>query len=178
MNVEDLDGLYAILIYSQATYLLLETGNGSIRVNFIRKKEFSLKKGAKGTLSISAEHPLLYDYNQIWATTYINSKAALPDLVESEIQDAIANISRNFRSWLHYVPKGFLMPTEILNRNLREGYGLLLEAPISITNEVINICDKHAIRTKTFESPGGVTPQKVLLLEDSYVIAEDFKLKF
>jgi hypothetical protein len=178
MVIEELNGLIAILQNYQSTYLLLELGTQLMRVDFFRKKEFSLLKGTNGTIHVSGNHPLLFDYNQTWATTYINSKAALPDLLELQIKKAIDDFTESRRSWLNYLPKGYLMPTEILRRNLREGNGLLLDAPISIAQEVTRICDEHEVQTKTFVTEVNPTPHKVFLLGDSYVIAEDFKLKF
>ncbi len=177
MLVEQLNGLIAVVLNYQSTYLLLEVGTESIRVDFLRKKEFSLHKGANGTITLSSSHPILFDYNEGWASTYINSKAALPDQLEFQIKSAIDNITESCRSWLNYVPKRYLIPTEILRRNLREGNGLLLNAPISVAQEVTRICNEHEVQTKTFAMEASVTPHKVLCLETSYVIAEDFKLK-
>jgi hypothetical protein len=175
MILEEHIGSIAKITYSQATYVLLDISGEVIRINFIRKKAFYLVKDGIGVFEIISKHPLLFDYNEPWATTYINSPAAKPAIFLQKMKDAIDNLTRKRQSWVNYIPKGYLPNREILSRNLTEGNGFLLRAPMTITDAITLLCEREEIQTKTFISEARVIEHKLLLVGDCFVIAKGFR---
>ena len=131
MILEEHTGSIAKIAYYQATYVLMDISGERVRINFIRKKAFYLVKDCIGAFEILSKHPLLLDYNEPWATTYINSPAAQPGIVLEKMKDVINNLTTRRQSWVNYVPKNYLLNKEVLQRNLTERNGLLLQAPKS-----------------------------------------------
>ena len=178
MIIEEFIGSIARVSYSQATYLILDFSGESLRINFIGKKAFHLVKDSKGTFDIHSTHPLLLDYNETWATTYINSPAPEPELFLQKLRAVIDNITSELRTWTSYIPKGYLHNQQVLLRNLTEGNGFLLNAPSRITEAVIALCDEHKVKTKTFFNQVAPLEHKILVVGNCFVIAENFSAGF
>ena len=162
----------------QATYVRVLVDNLQFQVNFVDKREFRLKLGTIGKLSLFDIHPLLLDYNEVLVTTYINSKAAIPELVAKEIEEAINSVTLSWRNWTAYVTdKSIGFTIEKFMYNLSVGTGRILLAPPSITKAVVSVFDRYNIASKSFEDGVGPYDYKVLTINDSYVVAKGFILK-
>ena len=161
----------------QATFMTLKVGGQSIRIDFNDKREFNLSKGSLGQIKYFEVHPLLLDYNEKFATTYINSKAADVEKITNDIKDAVDSVTLGFRNWLTYVTdKQINFTFNIFSDNLKEGRGKLIEAPKSITKEVEVVCAKHGIATKSFEVNIEPFSYKLITIDSNYVIAKEFKI--
>lgn len=178
MEIQDLiDKLVEIESY-QANYVIFNVDQQRIRIDFNHKREFRLKVKTKGQLQYFANHPLLMDYNESFTTTYINSKAENVDLVSNQIKAAIEEATLGWRNWTDYVTdKRINYTLTNFKQNLRNGSGKLLEAPLTIARQVVAVCSQHQIETKLFETPSKTGLYKLILIERSYVIAENFKYK-
>ena len=145
MDITDIQNKTVQVDNYQATFLTLKIDDQLFRFDLIDKKEFNLKKGTEGILNIFETHPLLIDYNENSLTTYINSKPDNFDSYLTEFENSINEITKGWRNWTNY-----LLDRDVFLKNVKSGTGKLLEAPVSITQKVIDICNKYNVATKTF----------------------------
>ena len=64
---------------------------------------------------------------------------------------------------------------DIFLNNVKTGMGKLMEAPFSITQKAIEVCNKHNVATKTFGSELKSDNLKLIIIADNYVIAREFR---
>jgi hypothetical protein len=161
----------------QTTFMTLEIDDQLFRFDLVDKKEFILKKGTRGQLKVYETHPLLIDHNENIVTTYINSK---PDKVDNFVEDfknAINEVTEGWRNWTKYIQdKNAGLTVDTFLNNVKDGTGKLLEAPFSITQKAIEICNNHKVATKTFGNELKQYNFKLIFIADNYVIAKDFIL--
>lgn len=176
MNISDIQNKTVQVANYQATFLTLKIDDQLFRFDLIDKKEFHLKKGTLGQFSIYETHPLLIDYNENIVTTYINSK---PDNFENFVTDfenAINEITEGWRNWINYVSdRNINFTVDTFLSNVKSGTGKLMEAPFSITQKAIKVCDKHNVATKTFGNELKQDNFKLIFIGDNYVIAKEFR---
>ncbi len=170
MNITDIQDKTVQVDNYQATFLTIKIDDQLFRFDLIDKKEFNLKKGTQGQLNIFETHPLLIDYNENSLTTYINSKPDHFDNYLADFENAINDITKGWRNWTNY-----LLDRDIFLNNVKSGTGKLLEAPISITQKVVDICNKHNVATKTFGDELKRNNYKLIFIADNYVIAKEFR---
>ena len=176
MNISDIQNKTVQVDNYQATFLTLKIDDQLFRFDLIDKKEFHLKKGTLGQFSIYETHPLLIDYNENIVTTYINSN---PDNFENFVTDfenAINEITEGWRNWTNYVSdRNINFTVDTFLSNVKSGTGKLMEAPFSITQKAIKVCDKHNVATKTFGNELKQDNFKLIFIGDNYVIAKEFR---
>jgi hypothetical protein len=160
----------------QSTFIVLNVDNQMLRFDFIKKVEFNLNKGTTGKLKYFENHPLLIDYNENFIETFINSKPENVDLFIDDIKSAIDSKTLGWRNWKDYFLERGFFSFENFVKNIKEGSGKLLKAPFSITQNVIKVCDKHNVKTKSFENVLKKNNYILILIENDYVIAKEFKL--
>ncbi len=175
MNITDIQNKTVQVDNYQATFLTLKIDNQLFRFDFIDKKEFNLKKGTRGQFSIYETHPLLIDYNENIVTTYINSKPDHFDNFVVDFENTINEITEGWRSWTNYVTDNNIFTVDTFLNNIKSGTGKLMEAPFSITQKVIDICNKHNVATKTFGDELKRNNYKLIFIGDNYVIAKEFR---
>jgi len=179
VNISDIQNKTVQIDNYQATFLTLKIDDQLFRFDLIDKKEFHLKKGILGHFSIYETHPLLIDYNENIVTTYINSK---PDNFENFVTDfenAINEITEGWRNWTNYVSdRNINFTVDTFLSNVKSGTGKLMEAPFSITQKAIKVCDKHNVATKTFGNELKQDNFKLIFIGDNYVIAKEFRRHF
>ena len=162
---------------SQATFVTFNIDGRNFRIDFDDKREFVLKKGMVGQLKYYSEHPLLLDYNENMATTFINSSFDHTDILLTDIKNIIDGVTLGWRNWTNYIEdKNINFTVDTLRNNIKNGSGRFLEAPFSVTIKVIELCDKLNIKTKTFYSNENLKTYRLIMLENNYVIAKNFKL--
>ena len=181
MKVEKIDNLIneeVKIISLQTTFLNIEFKNEFYRIDFDEKVEFHLKNGKSGILKIEEEHPLLIDYQENFVTTYINSPYKDIESFFNKLEKIIDIETRGMRDWKSYFEdKGINLTIDIIKRNVEKGYGKLCEAPLSITNKIVDFCNELNINTKTFYNQNLQTEQyKILWIGDYFVIAKGFKI--
>lgn len=176
MNITDLQNKTVQIEICQATLMKLKINNQSYRFDFINKREFKLKQGTSGELFIYNTHPLLIDHNEFIETTYINSKPIdFTNFIE-DFKNAIIDITQGWRNWESYVThKGLNYTLENFFNIVKNGSGKLIEAPLSISQNIIKVCNKHNVRIKTFQNEVKVSSLILIMISDNYVIAEGFQ---
>lgn len=176
VNIIDIQNKTVQIENYQATFLTLKIDNQLLRFDLIDKKEFNLKKGTLGQISIYEVHPLLIDYNENIVTTYINSKPDNFDNFISDFENAINEITKGWRNWTNYVnDRNINFTIDAFLNNVKTGSGKLMEAPYSITQKAIKVCDKHNVKTKTFGNELQQESFKLIIIADNYVIAREFR---
>jgi hypothetical protein len=168
MNFDELNGLDAIIIRSQTTYVIIRIGELQIRLNFKGKVEFHLAKNTGGTIILHNDHPLLLDYIEPWSDTYINTKPSNPECLLTDIKEAIYEVTEGWRNWTRYIYE------HAIKRNIIEGNGLLMKAPRSVTKAVVKCCERQAVATYNSEGTYQPSPKKLLFIGKNYIIAEVF----
>ena len=174
MNIEELEGKEVTILNTQSTFVNIQTGTTILKVNFKGKVEFHLIKNTSGTLLLSHKSPLLIDHNEPWIEVFINSRPSDPDLLLSNIKSTIDAKTEGKRNWQNYVTKDSNFRFENFLRNIKEGNGLLLYAPVSIAKEVELVCKSHGVLTKSFNYSEETDSKKLLSIGINYVIAKDF----
>ncbi len=176
MNISDIQNKIVQVDNYQATFLTLRIDDQLFRFDLIDKKEFKLKQGTCGQFSIYETHPLLIDYNENIVTTYINSKPDHFDNFVVDFETAINEITQGWRSWTKYVTdRNINFTVDTFINNVKSGVGKLIEAPFSITQKAIKVCDKHNVATKTFGNELKQDNFKLIFIGDNYVIAKEFR---
>lgn len=170
MEITDLQNQIVQVENYQSTFITLKINNQLFRFDFFDKREFNLRKGTIGELQVFEDHPLLIDYNENILTTYINSKPDdFKDFI-AEFENEINVLTKGWRSWRNYI-----LELDIFFNNVKNGRGKLSEAPFSITERIIKICDKFNVKTKTFGNELIIYNYKLMVISDNYVIAKEFR---
>lgn len=176
MNISDIQNKTVQVDNYQATFLTLKIDDQLYRFDFIDKREFNLRKGTHGQFSIYETHPLLIDHNENIVTTYINSKPDNFDNFVTDFENAINEITEGWRNWTNYVQdRNIKFTVDTFLNNVKNGIGKLMEAPFSITQKVLKVCDKHNVETKTFGNELKQDNFKIIFIADNYVIAKEFR---
>ena len=176
MTIQDLVNKIVEVESFQTTYVIFKVEGVVMRINFHDKKEFRLNKGTTGRLQYFEKHPLLANYNERFATTYINSKPKDFKKLSENIQSAINELTLGWRSWTDYVTdKAINFTLDTFENNLKNGNGKLIEAPLSITEKIVAICEQQKVLTKTFEIDLEAKSYKLITIGNDFVIAKEFK---
>lgn len=155
----------------QSTFLEIEIQGIDYRINYIGKVEFSLESDAFESILIEESHPLLLNYSSSWSSIYIHKN---PKEQNQEIEAKVTElVFEHFSGWR--APQSFLNETMGF-RMLKESMGLFFHAPIGLSKKVDSLLCDYGIGTSTIESKDKNKDLKVLLLDQSYVIAKDFKI--
>jgi hypothetical protein len=153
MKIDDIKYKIVEVENYQATFLTLKIDGQLFRFDFIGKKEFNLKKGTIGQFDYFEKHPLLLDYNETIVTTYINSKPNFIDKFVDDFRFSIEEVTKGWRNWTNYVvDKKINFTFDTFLNNIKEGKGKLLEAPFTITQKAVEVCNRHDVSTTSFES--------------------------
>lgn len=162
----------------QTTFIVIEFEKKFYRIDIENKVEFYLKKGVTGKLTINDKHPLLTNHQEGFIITYINSSFQNTDLFFEKAEGIIDFETKGFRNWkIYFEDKSINLTIDIIKNNMAKGYGKLCEAPVSITNKIVGLCNELNIETKTFyHSNSELKSYKILFINDNFVIGKDFKL--
>lgn len=152
-----------------------------IRALGVREHRVSL--GVFGRLSIVDEHPLLFHYNTPRVAIHFDGK---PENVNELVLDLSQAYVSTFGQWRHLVDMADdinrAMPMVDL---LGSGYGLLGTMPKPFAERVAKVLDHHNVPYSlsedssfdTADEHGRSRLAKVLLIDESYVIALDFSVE-
>ena len=120
------------LFLATRLHILIHANNKKVKVNFRGKEEFKLTKQTSGSFQLSENSPLLIDYNEPSSEIFINSKPSNPEHLMAKIKSVIDAKTEGSRNWLSYVTKDCNFSFDNFQRNIRQGNGLLMQAPLSI----------------------------------------------
>ena len=138
------------------------------RVHFRGKRDFLLGKGQFTSLQLFENHPLLLKYNEPLVSVHLTSLVTDRQTFR-EALDLVAN--RIYGKWR--LVESFCSPPS--DWTLEKPYGILMEAPLSYANAVLEAaesCGINLILRNQYELKG--KKPRVLVLDDWYVIADDF----
>ncbi|MGV0923928.1 hypothetical protein [Empedobacter tilapiae] len=157
----------------KTTYIVLKFNNELFRFDFKGKKEAFLKQRENGILKFYIEHPLLLNYNESNLEVFINSKPENHNEFINDIEQTINKSLQGWRNWKDYIEINTGINFEIFNKNVENGTGKLLSAPISIIEKIELICDKHNVKIKTFGKKQ-TFKNELIFINNQFIIAEKF----
>ncbi|MGV0995190.1 hypothetical protein [Empedobacter falsenii] len=175
MTINDLNNQFIRIDDFNTNYISLNFENINYRFDFLGKKEAFLKEKNECKLLLFSDHPLLIDYNESFLEIFLNSKPKNIDFFLENIERIIHNRVLGFRKLKDYLNKSNL-DFETFLKNINEGNGKFLNAPFSIIDEIEKFFIENNIKFKTFGEPKKFENQ-LLILDNQYVIATEFKLK-
>ncbi len=152
----------------QTTFWALVDSGSVTRVKFQGKEEFHFVDGVFEGFSVLEEHPLLADYQHPCQRVFISSSADNPELVAEALFDTVVSLNSGARN-----PAGYFNELGTA-QILRNGYGLLGELPQPFVESCCKVLASFGIRHSILEGRGSRWPRKVLIMGESFVIAEDF----
>lgn len=145
-------------------------------------REHRVSVGMFGQLRFLDDHPLLYHHNAPKAAVYFDGKPA--DLNELVLDLSQAHVMA-YEGWRH------LLDTDDLNRStplvdlFKRGFGVVGVMPKPLADRVGKVLDHHGIKhTENIEADFETTDEhgrsrlaKLLLIDQSYVVALDFSVE-
>ena len=121
-------------------------------------------------------HPLLYQYNATPTALFFRGK---PENANELLLDIMQAHASTFGHWRHF-PQ-YLNVGQPLTTLLNSGGGLLGEMPRPLAEKLVKVLEHHKLEHKLVEGEGLDKDEhgrsqlrKVLLMDDSYVVALDF----
>lgn len=157
------------VIRRQTTYWTVETAmGGRWRIHFLDKVEFGFTLSPYSNITVSDNHPLLAQYTEPWFELYFLGTPNRPDVVTSAVAAAVVGATKDWRRFEEYVNPA---------APLSSGYGSLMRAPQTVIRAVEEVLANSGVKTKTIDCARQTHPYRVLLLDRSFVIAEDFRFE-
>jgi hypothetical protein len=138
----------------------------------VRKATIDFELGSY--LDIKDDHPVLWEYTDKSAELYISSGAENPEKVFHDLYHCHSELFEEL------VPfKNFLNNQLISSKILQSGRGLLARGPKKFIEKFASILASYHIKYSIYEhkAPTEVSSLSVLLINDSYIIAEDFNFQ-
>jgi hypothetical protein len=155
----------------QATFRDLRHDGRLERIHFLGKEEFAFVEPSALSFSIVEQHPLLIDYEFAWETIYIAGPADAPDHVLRTLTEAIEARADGWRSATSYLnPVGD-------ERILRDGYGNVLAAPISIAEVSRDVLDAAGVPFTSLPGRPPRWPRQALIAGVNHVVAKSFRVE-
>ncbi|GAB4517013.1 MAG: hypothetical protein OHK0046_23230 [Anaerolineae bacterium] len=142
-------------------------------VRCIGVQEHRLSIGMFRSLTLTTDHPLLYETNSLPAGLFFRGQ---PSDVHALIVDLFQGYASTFGPWRH-LPT-YLNTNQPLHDLLSSGGGLLGEMPSELAERWEKVLTAHHLEAKVLigQQPEGTPTVKALLLDDSYVVALDFSV--
>lgn len=173
-NIEkDGTDFYGKVAIRQSTYTVvqdLESGD-DIRIDFLKKQEFRISADGFSGIHLYDVHPLLYSHEFSFSNIYVTSSPKNPTAVSTSIGAEISKFTRGWRSIEDYCNTEYGVETI-----LKEGSGLLYEGPPNIAESIKKLLSANGIRySSTYIGELNGEQYKVLLLGESFIVAQDFR---
>lgn len=136
-------------------------------------QEHRISVGMFGALASHDDHPLLHQYNTQPVGVFFRGK---PENPQELVLDIFQGYASTFGPWRH-IPT-YLNTSKPLVDLVSGGGDLLGEMPKPLAERMEKILQHHNLETKLIEGelPDEQPTMKVLLLDDSYVVAMDFSI--
>jgi hypothetical protein len=174
MQVSDLQHLHAEVVAIQSSYFILKIEDKIIRFDFVKKQNSQLNVGDIGFLEHIAAHSYLSWCNEPLCEVYIAQKTNDADAICSKIKITIDALTQQQVDWQDYIIEK--SPTLLAN-NLNKGMGLLVRAPLSIAEKIVDLCNENNIKTSFLTNSITKHQYKMLKIGNSFVVAADFKIQ-
>ncbi|MDX1991045.1 MAG: hypothetical protein SF029_01565 [bacterium] len=148
---------------------LRDQGRYIIRALGVREHRVSV--GIFGNLRLLDDHPLLYEYNTPPTGLFFRGT---PDDANELVLDIFQGYASTFGPW-RQIPTYFNLNRPLLDL-VSGGGDLLGEMPKPLAERLDKVLQQHRLETKVMEGKRTEPKLKVLLLDDSYVVALDFSI--
>jgi hypothetical protein len=147
--------------------------NSRYIVRAVGVQEHRVSMGIFGHIQFPESHPLLYQYNEQPMGLFFRGT---PDHPQELLLDLIQAYSSVMQEWRH-IPT-YLNMQQPLADLVRSGGGLLGEMPGSLADGLERALQHHGLETHRVagEKSDG-PPMKLMLLDDSVVVAMDFTIE-
>lgn len=153
----------------QSTFWEIQTDVGRERVHFFAKEEFYFIEAQASFIDVLDDHPVLLDYRHSWEKLFIASPVASPGELHDKIVQGLRAFMNSWRPPDHYLNDG------AVPKILRQGHGLLLEAPIPVAAIARAIIHEAGARYTTLPGRPGRWPRKALVIGRNFVVARSFR---
>ena len=166
------------IIKTQTTYLdivccfqsKVSPAQEKFRIHYLGKREFSLNEGKFTRLQLFQEHPLLLNYLEPIVTIHLASFVSDKETFREELETLAQHFFGQWRSFEDYLN----MP---LNSFLEKNYGILMAAPKTFAEAVVQMAERNGIKLIIHNYDKKTTNPFVILFDENYVIADDFKIE-
>lgn len=152
---------------------------GQYIIRAIGVKEHRLTLGLFTTVVIKDDHPLLYQYNKAPVGLFFRGQ---PDDTNALFSDVMQAYASTFGPWRQ--PPTYLNTSKPLITLLASGGDLVGQMPIPLAENLAKAFEAHGAETRAIAKPieeedehGRSRLRKVLLLDESYIIAFDFTVE-
>lgn len=147
--------------------------NSRYIVRAVGVQEHRVSMGIFGHIRFPESHPLLYQYNEQPVGLFFRGS---PDQPQELLLDLIQAYSGVMQEWRH-IPT-YLNMQQPLADLVRSGGGLLGEMPASLADGLERALQHHGLETHRVAGEKSDGPaMKLMLLDDSYVLAMDFTIE-
>ena len=148
-----------------------------VRALGVREHRISIGMFSGLTFQEQEEHPLLYGYNTEPVGVFFRGT---PDNSQELLLDILQGYASTFGPWRH-IPE-FLNTSKPLLTLIGDGGDMLGEMPTPLAQQMEKVLQHHKLETKLIEAKPEPDhklppPLKLLLLDDSYVVAMDFSVE-
>jgi hypothetical protein len=158
------------IVFRQSTYWDIRAETGArCRIHFRYKVEFAFATAAYPSIAITDHHPLLVQYHEPFRSLYFSGVPRRPSAAAEAVERAIRDLSQSWRSVRDYAGS-----TEAVERRLRAGHGMLMEAPESVCSVVARVLETEEVQCSILGNAPSRPGKRVLLLGRSHVIADGF----
>ena len=141
-------------------------------IRCIGVREHQISVGMFNSIRFLDTHPLLHQYNEDAVGVMFRGKVDNPNELILDIFQAYAS---TFGAWRH-IPD-YLNMAEPLIDLVSSGGGLLGQMPMSLATRMKKVLEHHKLETNLVEAKQDTPPVKVLLMDESYVVAMDFTVE-
>lgn len=158
------------IAFRQTTYWDVQARAGArYRIYFRGKVEVAFAGTDYPSIAIHDQHPLLVEYAAPIRSLYFSGTPLGPRGVVEEIDRAIRADSSSWRALHDYADSN-----DAVERLLRAGHGLLMNAPEPVCAVAAQVLESHGVRCSILGHAPPRSGMRALLLGRSYVIAAGF----
>lgn len=134
-------------------------------------QEHRLSVGMFKSARLLDDHPLLYEYNRPPAALFFRGQ---PDDAHALVVDLFQGYASTFGPW-RQLPT-YLNVTKPLTDLVQGGGDLVGQMPKPLAEQLAKAFERHGTETKITEDKPPQPPQKLLLLDESYIVATTFSI--
>lgn len=145
-----------------------------VRAIGVQEQRVSVGIFKSALVKAEADHPLLYEYNTPPAALFFRGETQNPDALLLKVFQAYSQVFGPWRQVPTYLNTG-----KPLMDVFTGGGDLVGEMPQPLADTLVKVFESEQLETKVMagQRAAEMPAQKVLLLDDSYVVAADFSVE-
>lgn len=152
---------------------------GQYVIRAVGVAEHKVTLGLFKMVDVRTAHPLLYQYNSAPVGLFFRGE---PDDSNALLADVLQAYAGTFGPWRQ--PPTYLNTSQPLHSLLSSGGDLLGQMPQSLADNMVKALEAHGLETRAMAEPaptedehGRSRLRKVMLLDESYIVAFDFTVE-